>query len=82
MHNELDDLRKEVITRIYNQFQIKFGGNNRSFARAAKCDEKTIRLLWNHEKNTGMTLNLLFKLAKALEMTPSKLLEGLEIKEG
>ena len=57
----------------------KFAGNKLQFAKAAGCDEKTIRLLF--EQGQGMTLNLLFKLAYALEVLPTELLEGLSIKK-
>lgn len=56
----------------------KFAGNKLQFAKAAGCDEKTLRLLFEHGQ--GMTLNLLFKLAYALEVSPSELLEGLSLK--
>lgn len=56
----------------------KFAGNKLQFAKAAGCDEKTLRLLF--EQGQGMTLNLLFKLAYALEVSPSELLEGLSLK--
>ncbi len=57
----------------------KFAGNKLQFAKAAGCDEKAIRLLF--ENKQGMTLNLLFKLAQALDITPSKLLEGLALRK-
>jgi len=57
----------------------KFAGNKLQFAKAAGCDEKTLRLLF--EQGQGMTLNLLFKLAYALEVAPSELLEGLSLKK-
>lgn len=57
----------------------KFAGNKLQFAKTAGCDEKTLRLLF--EQGQGMTLNLLFKLAFALDISPSELLEGLSIKK-
>ncbi|MEE1897445.1 hypothetical protein V1389_03795 [Flavobacterium rakeshii] len=80
MQKELDDIKKEVTQRIYKEFQIQFGGNNRQFAKVVGCNEKTIRLLFDH--NQGMSLNLFFKLAAAINMTPSDLLKGLEMKKG
>ena len=56
----------------------KFNGNKLQLAKAAKCDEKTVRKLF--DEGQGMTINL-FKLAHALDTTPAKLLEGLTIKE-
>jgi len=57
----------------------KFAGNKLQFAKAAGCDEKALRLIF--DEGQGMTLNLLFKLAYALEVPPSELLEGLSIKK-
>jgi hypothetical protein len=57
----------------------KYRGNKLQLAKAAKCDEKTIRKLF--DEGQGMTINLLFKLAYALDTTPAKLLEGLHIKD-
>ena len=79
MQKELDDIKKEVTQRIYKEFETKFNGNNRKFAKAVGCNEKTIRLLFDHHQ--GMSLNLFFKLAAAIEISPSKLLEGLQMKK-
>lgn len=78
MQKDLDAIKEEVTARVYSLFMAKFGGNKLRFAKAAGCDEKTIRLLF--DKGQGMTLNLLFKIALALETEPSKLLEGLSLK--
>lgn len=56
----------------------KYAGNKSQFAKAAGCNEKTLRLLFEH--NQGMTLNLLFKLSFALDTTASELLAGLTLK--
>ncbi len=79
MQNQLEEIKKEVTKRIHSEFQKKFQGNKRQFAKKAGCDEKTIRLLLDFGQ--GMTLNLLFKLAFALDMNPSELLQDLSIKE-
>ncbi|MGQ2985358.1 helix-turn-helix domain-containing protein [Flavobacterium sp.] len=79
MQKELDDIKREVTQRIYKEFQSKFEGNNRKFAKAVGCDEKTIRLIFDH--NQGMTLNLFFRIAAAIEVEPSVLLEGLNFKK-
>lgn len=79
MQNQLEEIKKEVTERIRLEFEKKFQGNKRQFAKKAGCDEKTIRLLFDFGQ--GMTLNLLFKLAFALEMNPSVLLKDLSIKE-
>ena len=57
----------------------KFEGNKLRFAKAVGCDEKTIRLLFDH--NQGMTLNLFFKIAHALNIEPSSLIENLKLKD-
>ena len=79
MQNQLEEIKKEVTARIQKEFLKKFNGNKTLFAKTAGCDEKTIRLLFDFGQ--GMTLNLLFKLASALEMEPSDLLKGLSIKK-
>jgi DNA-binding Xre family transcriptional regulator len=78
MQQQLDQLKMEVTKRVYKLFMEKFAGNKSQFAKAAGCDEKTLRLLF--EQNQGMTLNLLFKLSFALNVTPSDLLNGIELK--
>lgn len=79
MDRELNDIKKEVTQRIYKEFVDKFDGNNRKFAKAVGCNEKTIRLLFDH--NQGMSLNLFLKLAAAIDIQPSQLLDGLSIKK-
>lgn len=79
MQNELDKIKKELVQRILVVFNKDFEGNNRKFARAVGCDEKTIRLLFDH--NQGMTLNLLLKICSAIKITPSELLKDLELKK-
>ena len=77
MQNELDAIQVELIKRIHLLFLEKFNGNKLAFAKAAHCDEKTIRRLFENQQ--GMTINLLFKIAFALETTPSQLLADLSI---
>ena len=77
MQSELDEIQLEITKRIYKLFLEKFNGNKLAFAKAAKCDEKTIRLIFDY--NQGMTLNLLLKIAYALEIEPSELLKDLKL---
>lgn len=79
MQKQLDSIKEEVVDRIRIVFLQDFDGNNRKFAKEVGCDEKTIRFLFQH--NQGMTLNLLFKIARAINVSPSKLLEGLEFQK-
>ena len=79
MQNQLDVIQIELTKRIYSLFLEKFNGNKLAFAKAAHCDEKTIRRLFDNKQ--GMTINLLFKLAFALKTTPSHLLDNLTIIE-
>lgn len=79
MQKQLDNIKTEVVQRIRIVFQRDFDGNNRKFAKEVGCDEKTIRFLFDH--NQGMTLNLLFKIARAIKTSPSELLKGLEFKK-
>lgn len=57
----------------------KFNGNKSLFAKKVGCDEKTIRLIFDHSQ--GMTLNLFFKIAFALEVEPSELIKDLKLIE-
>jgi len=77
MQNELDAIQKQLTQRIHLLFLEKFNGNKLAFSKAAHCDEKTIRRLFENQQ--GMTINLLFKIAFALETTPSQLLADLSI---
>lgn len=79
MQQQLDKIKEDVTKRVHKLFMSKFAGNKLQFAKAAGCDEKTLRLLF--EQGQGMTLNLLFKLAYALDVSPSDLLEGLSLKK-
>ena len=58
-------------------FMTQYDGNKLRFAKAVGCDEKTLRLIFDF--NQGMTLNLFFKIAKALNIEPSELLKDLKI---
>ena len=80
MQSQLYSLKEELTDRIYKRFMVKFKGNKLQLAKAANCDEKTIRKLFDENKQ-GMSINLLFKLTHALDVTPSELLNGLYIKE-
>lgn len=77
MQKQLEDIKEEVTRRIHTEFLRKFDGNKTKFAKVAGCDEKTIRLLFDFGQ--GMTLNLLFKLASALEINPSDLIKDLSL---
>lgn len=79
MQKQLDLIKDEVIQRIRIVFLRDFDGNNRKFARAVGCNEKSIRSLFDHKQ--GMTLNMLFKIASAIKISPSELLDGLELKK-
>ncbi|MBF2708336.1 XRE family transcriptional regulator [Flavobacterium soyangense] len=79
MQSELDEIQLEITKRIYILFLEKFNGNKLAFAKAANCDEKTIRRLFDNKQ--GMTINLLFKLAFALKIKPSILLENLNLND-
>lgn len=79
MHKQLDEIKREVTERVRIEFLKKFDGNKTQFAKKAGCDEKTIRLLLDFGQ--GMTLNLLFKLAYALDLNPSDLIKDLSIKK-
>jgi DNA-binding Xre family transcriptional regulator len=77
MQKQLDILKETITKRIYTLFMEKYNGNKSRFAKDAGCNEKTIRLLFDH--NQGMTLNLLFKISYALNVQPSELLKELNL---
>jgi hypothetical protein len=79
MQNQLEDIKNELINRIFKLFIKQFDGNKLQFAKACKCDEKAIRKLFNNEQ--GLTLNLFLKIANALKISPSELLKDLELKD-
>ncbi len=77
MQKELDDIKEKITKRIYILFMKKYEGNKSSFAKDIGCNEKTLRLLFDH--NQGMTLNLFFKIANALDVEPVELIKNLKI---
>ncbi len=78
MQKQLEEIKFELVERIYKLFLKKFDGNKLQFAKACNCDEKAIRKIFNHEQ--GITVNLLLKICRALSITPSELLDGIELK--
>ena len=79
MQQQLEKIKEEVTKRVYKLFMAKYAGNKLQFAKAAGCDEKALRLIF--DEGQGMTLNLLFKLAYALDVSPADLLDGLSLKK-
>jgi hypothetical protein len=77
VQKQLDEIKAELTKRIYILFMEKYEGNKLRFAKSASCDEKTIRLIF--DKNQGITLNLFFKIAKALDIEPSELIKDLKL---
>lgn len=77
MQNQLDSIKEKLTKRIHILFMEKYDGNKLKFAKSVGCDEKTIRLLFDF--NQGMTLNLFFKIANALDVEPSFLIQDLKI---
>lgn len=77
MQKELDNLKEKLTKRIYNLFIEKYNGNKSLFAKKAGCDEKTIRLIFDH--NQGLTINLFLKIAYALDVEPSELLKDIKL---
>ena len=78
MQIQLDEIKEKLVKRINILFQQQYNGNKLQFAKAVGCDEKTIRLIFDF--NQGMTLNLFFKIAKALNIEPSELIKDLQLK--
>ncbi|TDW52531.1 helix-turn-helix protein [Flavobacterium sp. 270] len=74
----IDKLEAEVVDRIYKLFLDKYAGNKSSFAKASNCSETTIRRILRNEQ--GITINLLVRMADALDTTSSELLKDLHLK--
>lgn len=70
-------LQAEVVKRIETLFIKKYQGNKSAFARECGCDEKTIRKIMNGEQ--FISVNLAFRICKALDLTMSELFEGLAL---
>ncbi len=79
MQIQLEYIKEALTARIYKLFMEKYNGNKSRFAKDVGCNEKAIRLLFNH--NQGMTMNLFFKIANALDIEPSELIKDLRIKK-
>jgi plasmid maintenance system antidote protein VapI len=77
VQDELDEIKKLLTERIYKIFLEKYHGNKSQFAKDVQCDEKTIRLIFDF--NQGITMNLFFKISKALDVEPSELLKDLKL---
>jgi DNA-binding Xre family transcriptional regulator len=77
VQTELDELKEALTERIRILFMEQHNGNKLQFAKKVGCDEKALRLIF--DKNQGMTMNLFFKIAHALEISPSELLKDLKI---
>lgn len=78
MQTQLDNIKETLTKRIYDLFMEKHNGNKLQFAKKVGCDEKTIRLIF--DKNQGITMNLFFKIAYALEIEPSELIKDIKLK--
>lgn len=72
-------LQAEVVKRIESLFMKKYQGNKSAFARDSECDEKTIRKIMNGEQ--FLSVNLAFRICKALDITMSELFEGLILED-
>lgn len=77
VQSELDQIKETLTERIRILFMEKHNGNKLQFAKKVGCDEKALRLIF--DKNQGMTMNLFFKIAHALEVEPSELIKDLKI---
>lgn len=79
MQNQLDKIEIELAQRIYKLFLDKFKGNKSALARTAQCDETTIRRIFRNEQ--GITINLLLRLAFALDTPINELLKDLDLQK-
>ncbi|WP_188051085.1 helix-turn-helix transcriptional regulator [Flavobacterium sp. GP15] len=79
MQKDIENIEAELIDRIYKIFITKYDHNKSSFAKASGCTETTIRRVLRKEQ--GITINLLVRIAYALNTTVSDLMQGLQIKK-
>lgn len=79
MQKQLEKIETELAQRIYKLFMEKFDGNKSAFARASECKETTIRRIFRNEQ--GITVNLLFRLANALQVPVADLLKDFKIEK-
>jgi hypothetical protein len=79
MQKEIEKIELEVVERIYKLFLEKYSGNKSAFSRVSACRESTIRRIFRHEQ--GITINLLLRMAKALDTTVSDLMKDLYIEK-
>ncbi|NRT15275.1 plasmid maintenance system antidote protein VapI [Flavobacterium sp. 28A] len=78
MEKKVEKIELELVDRIYKLFIAKFNGNKSAFAKASSCSETTIRRVLRYEQ--GITVNLLLRMATALDTNISQLFENLNIK--
>lgn len=79
MQKQLEKIEAELSQRIYKLFLQKFDGNKSAFARASQCKETTIRRIFKNEQ--GITINLLLRMAFALDVSVNELLKDLDVKK-
>jgi hypothetical protein len=77
VQKQLDIIKESLTKKIYLLFLKKYNGNKSRFAKDVGCNEKTIRLLFDH--NQGMSLNLFLKISFALQIQPSELLKDIKL---
>ena len=79
MQKQLEKIEIELAQRIYKLFIVKFDGNKSAFAKASQCNETTIRRILRNKQ--GITVNLLIRLAFALEVSVTDLLTGFNVEK-
>lgn len=79
MQKQLEKIEAELVKRIHDLYIEKYNGNKTAFANASGCKETTIRRILRNQQ--GITINLLLRLANALDTPIDVLLEGLSIKK-
>lgn len=79
MQKELEKIESEIVERIYKLYMKKFDGNKSAFARASQCKETTIRRIFKNEQ--GITLNLLLRIANALDVPVTEILKDISLKK-
>ncbi len=76
MRQEIGQVEAELSERIYKLFLVKFNGNKSAFARASRCSEAAVRKVFRKEQS--ITFNLLLRFCRALDVSISDLVNGLD----
>lgn len=76
MLKRFDEIEEKIAEKIYKLNLEKFNGNNSRLALLADCSETTVRRIFRNKQR--MTLNLLLRFCKALDVDIVDLLKEID----